>query len=195
MLRLKRGSPISEEGLGQPLANAIDYVMTSASAAAVVSLTRVNSLSSEFEVPRQNTSRRLLRQDSREPSGSQLNRLFLSQKEQRLAWARLQESRRQSGGLAWESHKVAQRRLLAERLNDTTPAPAPAPSTDYTILDAVVQLTVRITRPAVTPSSSVADIKLVACLSNCTHQMRETLPDCLLKHYYLQFSTDVLPCA
>ena len=117
--------------------------MTTAQAAAVVSLTRVTSLSREFAVPRQNTSRRLFQEDSKNWHAGESHKLFMSLDEQREAWTSLQKLKSQEGGVAQQYQKESARRMLIERSNVTSPAPAPAPAADYSILDAVVQLTVR----------------------------------------------------
>lgn len=116
--------------------------MTTAQAAAVVSLTRVTSLSREFAVPRQNTSRRLFQEDSKDWHADESRKLFMSLDEQREAWTSLQNLKSQEGGSAQQNQKESARRMLIERPNVTSPVPAPAPAADYSILDAVVQLTV-----------------------------------------------------
>ncbi len=140
ILRLKKTTPISEEGLGQPLANAIDYVMTTAQSASIVSLSRVSSLSREFAVPKQNTSRRLLHIQNPDLRAGGGDRLFPGPDEQREAWIQLQGAERQEVALLKHIQVEPKRRALLDRTGDTSPAPAP--TTDYTILDAVVQLTV-----------------------------------------------------
>ena len=126
-------------GIGPSLANAVDYVMTTAQAAAVVGLTRASTSAKEFSIPRQNTSRRLLGHSDlhvdytdQQPlffnMGRQPNRHLLAE-----SFDGLEGQRSGGSGLGG-----------SRGLRQTAPALAPAPAAifDNTILDAVVQLTV-----------------------------------------------------
>lgn len=134
-LRLrKNGSALGEQGLGSPLASAVDYVMTTAQAAVIVGLTRPSSAATAFVVPKNTTSRRLLESEDWGVTASERDAPFLQLNDhlQRQSFAGVPE-----GGPVVFEH--ASRRSLAQRSNNV----APAPSADYSILDAVVQMTVR----------------------------------------------------
>lgn len=143
-LRLRQGSAISDDGLIPTLADAVNYVMTSAQAATIVSLTRTSSQATLFAMPGV-SSRRLLQvpqnRDSVQPGLDQppfpsLPDRFALMDFQHLSSSgdsQLEEATR------WSIPSGNARRLLeAQR----SPAPAPVLGVDYNTLDAVVQLLV-----------------------------------------------------
>lgn len=144
ILRLKKGSALSENGLATPLARAVDYMMTTAGLAEVVGLTRASGLASGFVIPRQNTSRRLL-QASTASSPQQL--LRDPQEIQEKQWSPLWPHPVSSKLDEAASEYAETRHGGARELLHNVAGGAPSPMTDMNIVDAVVQLTVSFTLP------------------------------------------------
>ena len=142
ILRLKKSSPLSGDGLIPTLADAVNYVMTTAQAVTIISLTAPAQGATAFAQP-PTASRRLMQLQSQGTPHSLERQSFLSLADQPGVMNQEGAKPRFTPVSTTEARELAAEGALRKLLN-LSATPAPAPSVIGNTLDAVVQLLVRL---------------------------------------------------